>query len=152
MRSNHLSQIVAAIGLLAAGGCGSTQAPSELRQSTHSYQFSITVPAGPPIAADSVTYIIAVRDRNNDQPIETGEGRLFARSGEQIVAPLIKAPQVGQYRATIQFPHAGDWVLGIRFRSPGATEMELTQWGQQVRTAEGPQKGTPLAPPWRWAK
>jgi hypothetical protein len=144
--------ILAACSLLATSACEGTGSPNALRQGTPSYLLSITVPATPPVVQDDVTYVISVRDRSTGQPIETGEGRLFARSAEQIVSPLIKAPQVGQYRATVRFPHAGAWMLGIRFREPRVKELELTQWGQLVRSTNGAEEKTAITPPWRWSR
>jgi hypothetical protein len=144
--------ILAAFSLLASSACTGAPVPNELRQGTPSYLFSIAVPDVTPIAQDDVTYVISVRSRSTGQPIETGEGRLFARSGEQIVQPLINAPQVGQYRATVRFPHAGGYVLGIRFRESPAQELELTRWSQQVRSTTGADERVPITPPWRWAR
>ena len=120
--------------LLVASSCGAPNRSGQLRQGTTSYKFDITTPNAPPVAGDDVTYVIVVRDRNTGQPIETGEGRLFARAGAGVTGSFVKAPQVGQYVGTLRFPRAGGWVVGFRFRDQPAKALELTQWSQDVRS------------------
>ena len=137
--------------LLAAGvACGNSHESRVLRQGTTSYQFNITSPNTPPVAGDEVTYMIVVRDRKTGQPIETGEGRIFARAAAGIAASLVKAPQVGQYRGVLRFPTEGGWIVGIRFRDQPTRELELTQWGQDVRSATPSRKMSWMKPPWLW--
>ena len=148
MRSQFaLCAILAA--LVAASSCDGS-AKSQLRQGTTSYRFDIISPAGLPVAHDSLTYVIFVRDRNTGQPIENGEGRIFARAGAVVAGTFAKAPQVGQYIGRLELPSAGGWVVSIRFRDRAAKELELTQWVQEVRSASPAQKVAWVVPPWLW--
>lgn len=136
--------------LLVASACNTANTDHELREATDSYQFSITRPNTPPLARDDVTYVVYVRDRSTTQPIQAGEGRIFARAGQDIEGSFVKAPQVGQYRATLRFPGPGGWLVGVQFRGDSSRKSERTRWVQEVRPATGenspPVKGWV---PWR---
>ena len=81
----------------------------ELRQGTKSYLFTITSDPIPPRAREDVIYTITVKDREDRQPIETGEGRIFAntREGARTYDGFVKAPQVGTYSAKLNFVDVG---------------------------------------------
>jgi hypothetical protein len=137
--------------LLLAASCDGASTNRELRQGTTSYQFTITVPNARPSVRDDVTYVIVARDRTTNQPIESGEGRIFARAGAELGDSLVKAPQVGQYTGTLRFPSAGGWVVGVQFRDQRVTAFEHTQWVQEVRSATPADKSLRLAQPkWPW--
>ena len=80
--------------LIATAGCTPSQGRHQLRQGTTRYRFDISAPAAPPAAGDDVTYVIIVRDRNTGQPIEDGEGRLFARASASPVTLTCRATVV----------------------------------------------------------
>ncbi len=69
------------------------------------------------------------------QPVETGEGRLFARAGAEVAGTSVKARAVGQYVGTFRFPNAEGWRVGMRFHDSSAKALELTPWMQEVRTS-----------------
>ena len=52
--------------------------PPPLRQMSASYSFTITPDQAPPHAREDIHYSIQVLDRKTRQPIEAGEGQLFA--------------------------------------------------------------------------
>src|SRR5258708_3887899 len=92
------------IVLVGAVSCGPPRKP-ELRQGSPSYSFTITSDPVPPHAREDIIYTITVKDRKTGQPIETGEGRIFANTRE--MAPtydaFVKAPQVAAYSPTLNF-------------------------------------------------
>jgi hypothetical protein len=118
---------------IGAVSCGPPRRP-ELRQCSPSYCFTITSDPIPPHAREDVMYTITVKDRKSDQPIETGEGRIFANTAEmaRTYDGLVKAPQVGVYSAKLSYVTSGQWAVGIQFHSDSTKPLEKTEWMQDV--------------------
>lgn len=126
--------LVGALGLLAAGAsCGAPRRP-EIRQGTKTYLFNITSDPIPPHAREDVIYTITVRDRESNQPIDNGEGRIFANTleGARTWDGFTKAPAVGTYTAKLRFVASGQWAIGIQFHSDSTKPLEKTEWMQDV--------------------
>jgi hypothetical protein len=121
------------IVLVGAVSCGPPRKP-ELRQGSPSYSFTITSDPVPPHAREDIIYTITVKDRKTGQPIETGEGRIFAKTREmaRTYDGFVKAPQVGAYSAKLNFITAGQWAVGIQFHSDSTKPLEKTEWMQDV--------------------
>lgn len=122
------------LGLLVIGAdCGPPRRP-EIRQGSKSYLFNITSDPIPPHAREDVIYTVTVRDRESGQPIETGEGRIFANTldGARTYDGFEKAPAVGTYTAKLRFVAAGQWAIGIQFHSDSTKPLEKTEWMQDV--------------------
>ena len=120
--------------LAGAGACGGPPRRPELRQGTQNYMFTITSDPIPPHAREDVIYTITVKDRKTGQPIETGEGRIFAntREGARTYDGFVKAPQVGTYSAKLNYVSAEQWAVGIQFHSDSTKPLEKTEWMQDV--------------------
>ena len=126
--------LVGTVGLLVLGAdCGAPRRP-EIRQGSKSYLFNITSNPIPPYAREDVIYTITVRDRENNQPIDNGEGRIFANTleGARTWDGFTKAPAVGTYTAKLRFVASGQWAIGIQFHSDPAKPLEKTEWMQDV--------------------
>jgi hypothetical protein len=127
--------IVGAVGVLLLGtsACGPERRP-EIRQSSKSYIFNITSEPIPPFAREDVIYTVTVRDRETGQPIELGEGRIFANTieGARTYDGFVKAPAVGAYSAKLRFVASGQWAVGIQFHSDSTKPLEKTEWMQDV--------------------
>ena len=122
------------LGLLVIGAdCGPPRRP-EIRQGSKSYLFNITSDPIPPHAREDVIYTVTVRDRESGQPIETGEGRIFANTleGARTYDGFTKAPAIGAYTAKLRFVAAGQWAIGIQFHSDSTKPLEKTEWMQDV--------------------
>jgi hypothetical protein len=122
------------LGLLVMGAdCGPPRRP-EIRQGSKSYLFNITSDPIPPHAREDVIYTVTVRDRESGQPIETGEGRIFANTleGARTYDGFTKAPAIGTYTAKLRFVAAGQWAIGIQFHSDPTKPLEKTEWMQDV--------------------
>ena len=122
------------LGLLVIGAdCGPPRRP-EIRQGSKSYLFNITSNPIPPYAREDIIYTVTVRDRESGQPIETGEGRIFANTldGARTYDGFTKAPAVGTYTAKLRFVAAGQWAVGIQFHSDPTKPLEKTEWMQDV--------------------
>lgn len=132
-RVRYRALLAGGILLLAAASCGPPRHP-ELRQGSKSYLFTITSDPTPPRAREDVIYSIAVKDRETGQPIDTGEGRIFAntREGARTYDGFVKAPGVGMYSAKLNFVTAGQWAIGIQFHSDSLKPLEKTEWMQDV--------------------
>ena len=122
------------LGLLVGGAdCGPPRRP-EIRQGSKTYLFNITSDPIPPHARENVIYTVTVRDRESGQPIETGEGRIFANTldGARTYDGFTKAPAIGTYTAKLRFVAAGQWAIGIQFHSDPTKPLEKTEWMQDV--------------------
>jgi hypothetical protein len=122
------------LGLLVIGAdCGPPRRP-EIRQGSKSYLFNITSDPIPPHARENVIYTVTVRDRESGQPIETGEGRIFANTldGARTYDGFTKAAAIGTYTAKLRFVAAGQWAIGIQFHSDSTKPLEKTEWMQDV--------------------
>jgi hypothetical protein len=119
--------------LLAGASCGPPRKP-ELRQGTKSYLFTITSDPIPPYAREDVIYSISVKDRETKQPVDNGEGRIFAntRDGARTFDGFVKAPGVGVYSARLNYVTSGQWAVGIQFHSDSLQPLEKTEWMQDV--------------------
>jgi hypothetical protein len=98
----------------------------------------------PPRALERITYTVVVKDRETNEPIVNGEGRLFATNADRATSwdGFKYGPEAGTYRATITFVTAGEWALGIEFRRDSTKVLQRTlDWRQQVRNELAP--GTP---------
>ena len=135
MRSRTRGVLLAGtLGLLVMGAdCGPPRRP-EIRQGSKSYLFNITSDPIPPHAREDVIYTVTVRDRESGQPIETGEGRIFANTleGARTYDGFTKAPAIGTYTAKLRFVAAGQWAIGIQFHSDSTKPLEKTEWMQDV--------------------
>ena len=135
MRSRARGVLLACtLGLLVLGAdCGPPRRP-EIRQGSKTYLFNITSDPIPPHAREDVIYTVTVRDRETGQPIETGEGRIFANTleGARTYDGFVKAPAVGTYTAKLRFVAAGQWAIGIQFHSDSTKPLEKTEWMQDV--------------------
>ena len=123
----------AAALVLGVVSCGPPRRP-ELRQCSQSYCYVITSDPIPPRAREDVIYTVTIKDRKSDQPIETGEGRIFANTAEmaRTYDGFVKAPQIGAYSARLNYVTAGQWAVGIQFHSDSTKPLEKTEWMQDV--------------------
>ena len=132
--------LVGTLGLLVLGAdCGAPRRP-EIRQGSKSYLFNITSDPIPPHAREDVIYTITVRDRESNQPIDNGEGRIFANTleGARTWDGFTKAPAVGTYTAKLRFVASGQWAIGIQFHSDSTKPLEKTEWMQDVLPERNP--------------
>jgi len=137
-----------AVALTAAAACGPTERNLELREQTQHYAFRITVTPTPPVAELGSVYKIIVQDKETGEPIQAGEGRLFASNIDQtnIYDGLAKGKEVGTYYARLRFPAAGEWAMGLQFRRDSLHPLERSgDWRQGVLTA--PPLGSGIRPP-----
>ncbi len=135
----------AAVALIAA--CGPNPKATETRGWSDHYAFRVSVSPMPPKALEYNHYRIVVQDKKTGQPIEGGEGRIFATSkdGANVDDGFRKEKELGTYSARLFFPTGGDWPIAIQFRrekNPGMA-LERIDWIQAVLvdTTIGPDSG-----------
>jgi hypothetical protein len=116
--------------------------PPPLHQYTMTYEFTISPDQAPPHAREDVHYTIQVFDRKTRQPIENGEGQLFAGIPVDPSIPngaqsktydgMAYGPEVGSYKAKLNFVIPGTWAVAVRFRRDSLHPLERTDWMQDV--------------------
>ncbi len=112
----------------------------DLRFWTDDLAFRVSSEPVPPRARERVVYKVVVRDKETGQPIEGGEGRIFATSMDRQNTwdSFAPGPELGTYYATLRFITAGDWAIAIQFRRDSTKKLERMDWRQEVRNARGP--------------
>jgi hypothetical protein len=122
-----------AVSLLLA--CGPRErGPRDLRLISESYSFIISPSESPPYAREATLYKVVVRDRDSRQPIETGEGQIFANdsTGASTWDGFVKGAELGTYYGKLNFTIAGLWAVAIRFRRDSLHRLERVEWMQDV--------------------
>jgi hypothetical protein len=106
----------------------------ELRMISENYLFTILPSQAPPHAREAVLYKVFIRDRKNRQPIETGEGQIYASSADRANTwdGFAKGAEVGTYYGKLNFVTAGTWAVAIRFRRDSLHPLERVEWMQDV--------------------
>ncbi|HUR92568.1 MAG TPA: hypothetical protein VMY38_07835 [Gemmatimonadaceae bacterium] len=124
--------------LLAIGywlvGCSPSQPNTDIRQWTDNYAYRISVDPMPPEALKTATYKVVVRDRETNQPVEQGEGRIFAtsRDGANTDDGLSKGKEIGTYYGRLFYVISGDWAIAVQFRKDSTARLERADWIQTV--------------------
>ena len=115
--------------------CGGNDKPPPLRQMSMSYSYTISPDDVPPHARQDVHYTIQIFDGKTRQPIEAGEGQLFASNNEGAKTwdALAYGPEIGTYHAKLNYVVAGTWAVAIRFRRDSLRPLERIDWMQQVQ-------------------
>lgn len=133
---NRLRLAAVAMLVFSAGGCGKNPKALEVRLWSDNYAFRVTVDPMPPRALEQTPYRIVVMDKKSKQPIETGEGRIFATSkdGANTNDGFQKEKELGTYSGRLFFATTGDWAMAIQFRRDKNPRMPLERvdWIQSV--------------------
>ena len=113
--------------------CGD-EGPPALRQMSNTYSYTIRPDDSPPHARQDIHYVVQIFDRKTRQPIDNGEGQLYAsnNNGAKTWDGLAYGPEVGTYHAKLNFVVAGTWAVAIRFRRDSLRPLEKIDWMQEV--------------------
>jgi hypothetical protein len=135
--------VLAAVAVFATA-CRPEPQPFTLRLESESYAFRITADPSPPRARERARYTVVVSDTKTKQPIEGGEGRIFASNAgpddpdrRTVWDGFAAAEQVGTYTANMNFVTAGNWAMALEFRRDSTSRLERIDWRQDIRP-EGP--------------
>ena len=129
----RVAAIAAAIVFVA--GCGPNPRLNDNRQWSDNFAFRITVKPSPPHDVEDAVYKVGVQDKKTGEPIETGQGRIFATSKDGTANTddgLAKGKEVGTYYGRLRFPMNGDWALAVQFRRDSTKALERVDWIQTV--------------------
>ena len=122
--------------------CGGNPKATELRLWSDNYAFRVTMDPMPPRALEPIVYRVVVQDKKTGQPIETGEGRIFATSADRANSSdgFKKEKELGTYSGRLFFATTGDWAAAIQFRrdKDPRTPLERVDWIQGVQPASEP--------------
>jgi hypothetical protein len=120
-----LRQALALTLTLAAVSCGPPRT-KELRTFTDTYSLSVSWEPKPPTARTPIVFKVVVRDKKTGEPIENGEGRMFANNidGQSTFDSFTPSAESGTYTAKLRFITAGDWAIGIQFRKDSLAKLE----------------------------
>ena len=142
MRRHRL--LVAVLSSLAAvswlASCARDPRDLQIRTFSKSFEYRIKSDPMPPRARESVLYRVTVIDKETGQPVEGGEGRIFANNeaGASTWDSFTPAQEVGTYLAKLRYVSAEEWAVGIEFRRdtlPGTLIERATDWRQDVAAA-----------------
>jgi len=121
--------------LIAMAACGPREPRQrELRMISPTYNFTIIPSQAPPHAREAILYKVVIRDRDTRQPIETGEGQIYANNVERSSTwdGFAKGAELGTYYGKLNFVTAGTWAVAIRFRRDSLHALEKVEWMQDV--------------------
>lgn len=142
----HTAHRAALLGFFAASivsvaACGPREPRQrELRMISPTYAFTIIPSQAPPHAREAILYKVVIRDRESRQPIETGEGQIYASNAERANTwdGFAKGAELGTYYGKLNFVTAGTWAVAIRFRRDSLHALEKVEWMQDVLNERQP--------------
>ena len=127
--------LLLAVALMMTAACGPREPRQrELRMISPNYAFTIQPSQAPPHAREAILYKVVIRDRDSRQPIETGEGQIYASNAERSSTwdGFAKGAELGTYYGKLNYVTAGTWAVAIRFRRDSIHPLEKVEWMQDV--------------------
>jgi len=115
--------------------CSFDKPKPELRLYTDDLAIRVSFEPMPPRSMTDIQFRVTVRDRKTGQPIEGGQGRIFATNEDRhsIDNGLTAGQEPGAYYTTLRFVNAGPWAMGIQFRRDSLKILQRTNdWMQDV--------------------
>lgn len=128
------SLAVGAAAFLAVA-CGERQAlKPEIRLSSADFTFRVSAERMPPAAREPDRWRVEVIDRETRQPVQRGEGRIFATSHEGTNSwdGFTSGEEPGVYYGTLSFLTAGEWAMAVQFRTDSTRPLQRVDWVQEV--------------------
>jgi len=129
-----MTAIIVAVCIL-TGSCGRSEAKQrEMHYFTKDYSFTITPSEVQPHAREDMLYKFFIRDRDTREPIQNGEGQIYAnnKEGARTWDGFTYGPEVGTYYGKLNFVTSGLWAVGFRFRRDSLHPLEKQEWMQEV--------------------
>jgi hypothetical protein len=127
-----MRRVIACLLVLCVG-CGPHE-KGELHMISTSYAFTIVPSVSPARARETILYKVVIRDRDSRQPIETGEGQIYANDSTTARTwdGFQKGAELGTYYGKLNFTVTGRWAVAIRFRRDSLHPLEKIEWYQEV--------------------
>ncbi len=120
---------------LVVSACTAPQAhEQEIRLRTDDFDMRISTDPMPPHARERQRWKVVILDRETRQPIQSGEGRIFAssREGANTWDGFAKGEEVGTYYGYLNFLTAGEWAMAVQFRTDSTLPLQRVDWIQEV--------------------
>jgi hypothetical protein len=130
-----LARILGVAVAVGAAACHPTTSPGcQEKGSAGDLRLTLCSEPAMPYAREEVRYRLIVRDRESGQPIENGEGRIFAtsRDGVNRWDVFVAGEELGTYYAELRYLTAGTWAAAIQFRRDSTLPLERVDWMQDV--------------------
>jgi hypothetical protein len=128
-----------------AVGCAPTGDRPHQRLYTEDLYIQVWLDPAPPRSLEDVSFRIVVRDKESGEPIEGGEGRIFATNEDRksVNNGFVKEAELGTYSARLMFVTAGQWAVGLQFRRDSTQALQRVQdWMQEVYPERAPGEET----------
>jgi hypothetical protein len=125
----------ACVVLAALAGCGPSAPQPQQRLFTDDLAIQIFMTPSPPRALEPIEFRVVVRDKESGEPIEGGEGRIFATNEDRknVYNGLSAGKELGTYYAKLVFVTAGPWAVGFQFRRDSTQSLQrANDWMQEV--------------------
>ena len=130
----------AVIGLMAAvlAACGPTGPNYDYRGFSDHFAFRISTDPVRPRAREKTLYKVVVQDKETQQPISGGEGRIYATNADRVTKwdSFTPGREPGTYYARINYVTAGDWAVALDFRRDSTRPLEKVDWRQDVASEQ----------------
>jgi hypothetical protein len=135
----HHAQSLSLAALFAVWSCTPGGPDLSTRLKSDDFSFRVFADPTPPHAREDTKYRVVVRDDKTGQPIEGGEGRIFAtsRDGVNTWDPLLPGQELGTYYGKLSFLTSGEWAVAIEFRRDSTERLQRVDWMQEVFSARG---------------
>jgi hypothetical protein len=133
--SHALRPLLFALAAAGAIACGPKGPQPAVRLYTDDYSIAISFEPAPPRSLEPIEFTIVVRDAKTGEPIEGGEGRLFATNEDRksVDNGLTPGKELGTYHTRLMFVTAGPWAIGFQFRRDSTQRLQRTNdWMQEV--------------------
>lgn len=121
--------------LMWTAGCGPAAPTPHQRLFTDDLAIQVWMNPVPPRALEQIEFKVVVRDKETGEPIEGGQGRVFATNEDRknVDNGLEKGPELGTYYTRLMFVTAGPWAVGLQFRRDSTQALQRTNdWMQEV--------------------
>lgn len=124
-----------AFAVLAACGGEPPASHREIRLTSDNFVFRISTDPMPPHARESHRWTVVIEDRETRQPVQSGEGRIFATSRDNANTwdGFAKEQEVGAFSGRLNFLTAGEWAMAVQFRADSTRPLDRVDWIQEVR-------------------
>jgi hypothetical protein len=134
MTISQLRLVITLTAVAVLVGCPVADPAPGIRMTSTTFQFRASAEPMPPRARERTRFRVVVRDRETGEPVEGGEGRVFAssRDGASAWDILVPGEELGTYYANLNFITAGDWAMALQFRRTEDDPLERVDWMQDV--------------------
>ena len=133
--------LAASVLALGAVACGPTGPQPQVRLFTDDYSSASSFEPAPPCALEQVEFKVVVRDAKTGEPIEGGEGRIFATNEDRksVDNGLTPGKELGTYYSKLMFVNAGTWAIGFQFRRDSTQRLQrANDWMQEILSEAPP--------------